>query len=361
MTFLEEIITMRLRYVHQWVDRRHGNAVARYYFRRRGRKHIPLQGLPGSAEFMSAYQAALAGQPSPRPAIGASRTKQGSAAALVVTYFCSPHFLALAPATQQTYRLILERFRTEHGTKPVAMLTRQHINAILAQRIGTPAAANHWLRLVKALMTFAVQEGFREDDPSAAVKRIKNSTQGFHTWNEVEIATFEARHPVGGMARLALDLLLYTAQRRSDVVRMGRQHVRDGVVHVRQQKTGVALAIPLHPALAATIEATKSKSGQLTFITTKHGRPFSVAGFGNWFRECCNEAGLPKHCSAHGLRKAACRRLAEAGNSANVIASISGHTTLTEVARYTKAADQHRMARDGMATIIHGTWSGNAA
>jgi integrase len=361
MTFLEEIITMRLRFVHQWVDRRHGNAVARYYFRRRGQKHVALPGLPGSAEFMSAYQAAFAGQPSPRPAIGASRTKEGSIAALVVAYLCSPQFLALAPATQQTYRLILERFRTEHGAKPVAMLTRQHINAILAQRIGTPAAANHWLLMVKTLMTFAVEEGFRKDDPATAVKRIKNSSDGFHTWDEFEIATFEARHPVGSMPRLALDLLLYTAQRRSDVVRMGRQHVRGDLVHVRQQKTGVMLAITLHPALAATIEATKSKSGHLTFITTKHGRPFSVAGFGNWFRECCNEAGLHKHCSAHGLRKAACRRLAEAGCSANQIAAITGHTTLREVARYTKAADQQRMARDGMAKIISRTWSGNAA
>ena len=67
---------------------------------------------------------------------------------------------------------------------------------------------------------------------------------------------------------------------------------------------------------------------------------------------------LPRHCAAHGLRKAACRRLAEAGCSANVIASISGHTTLTEVARYTKAADQERMARDGMAAISR-TETGN--
>jgi integrase len=121
---------------------------------------------------------------------------------------------------------------------------------------------------------------------------------------------------------------------------MGRQHIRDGVVHVRQQKTRAMLAIPLH------------------LLTTAYGKPFTAAGFGNWFREQCNEANIPRHCSAHGLRKAACRRLAEAGCSANVIASISGHTTLTEVARYTRAADQERMAREGMAAIAR-TSSGN--
>jgi integrase len=154
---------------------------------------------------------------------------------------------------------------------------------------------------------------------------------------------------VSTKARLALALLLYTAQRRSDVVRMGRQHVGNGMISVRQQKTGATLTIPVHPDLAAIIEATPSE--HLTFLTTSFGKPFTAPGFGNWFREQCDEALIPKHCAAHGLRKAACRRLAEAGCNANVIASMSGHTTLTEVARYTKAADQERMDRDGMAAI----------
>jgi len=340
---------MRLKFVHQWVDTRHGNAKPRFYFRRRGFKHQQLPGLPGSTEFMEAYSAALAGQALPRQVIGASRIKQGSLAALVVSYFASPGFLALAPETQRTYRNILERLRQEHGDKPLALLSRQHINAMLASRIDKPTAANHWLRMVKALMKFALEEGFRKDDPTAGVRRIKNKSDGFHCWSEIEIATYEAHHPVGSMARLALALMLYTAQRRSDVVRMGRQHIRDGLVHVRQQKTGATLAIPLHPELARIIAATPGK--HLILLTTSHGKPFVKEGFGNWFRDRCNEAGLPKHCSAHGLRKAACRRLAEAGCSANVIASISGHTTLAEVSRYTKGVDQVRLARDGMAAI----------
>ena len=123
---------IRLRYVHQWVDKRSGGAKARYYFRRPGFKRIPLPGLPGSAEFLAAYQAALAMQ-LPRPPIGASRTKAGSLGALIVSYLSSGEFLARPKSTQTTYRNILERFRREHGDKPVALLTRQHINAMLAQ------------------------------------------------------------------------------------------------------------------------------------------------------------------------------------------------------------------------------------
>lgn len=122
---------------------------------------------------------------------------------------------------------------------------------------------------------------------------------------------------------------------------MGRQHIRDGVLQVRQQKTGAELSIPVHATLAATIAETPSD--HLTFLTTQFGQPFAAAGFGNWFRERCNEAGLP-HCSAHGLRKAAARRLAEAGCTEHEIAAITGHASLREVARYTKAADQKRLA-----------------
>ena len=127
---------------------------------------------------------------------------------------------------------------------------------------------------------------------------------------------------------------------------MGRQHIRNGTLSLKQQKTGTALLLPVHPSLQAVLDATPSE--HLTFLTTRDGAPFSPAGFTNWFRAVCNEAGLPKGTSAHGLRKATCRRLAEAGCSASVIAAISGHKSLNEVQRYTAAADQLRMAQSGM-------------
>jgi integrase len=60
---------------------------------------------------------------------------------------------------------------------------------------------------------------------------------------------------------------------------------------------------------------------------TSFGKPYSPAGFGNWFRELCDEAGCPD-ISAHGLRKACARRLAELGCSAHEIAAITGHASL---------------------------------
>jgi integrase len=328
---------IRLDYIHEYQDR-HGKL--RRYFRRPGFKRIALPGMPGSDEFMTAYQLALAGQP-PRVEIGAGRTKPGTVNAAIVGYYNSVAFRSLALGTQKLQRSILERFRVEHGDKRIAMLPREFIVRTLGRR--SPSVARNWLKTLRALLQFAITEGFRADDPTQGVKPPRIKTDGFHTWTEDEIAQYEARHPIGTKARLALALLLYTAQRRSDVVGMGRQHVRNGMIAVRQQKTGTMLSIPIHPKLQEALAAAPDK--HLTFLVTEFGKPFSIAGFGNWFRGRCIEAGLPKKCSTHGLRKAACRRLAEAGCTAHQIAAISGHLSLREVERYTKAADQAELAR----------------
>ena len=210
-----------------------------------------------------------------------------------------------------------------------------------------PAAARNWVKTLRGLLAFAVAEGFRTDDPTQDIKLPAFHSGGIHAWTEDEIAQFEAHHPIGTRARLAFALLLDTAQRRGDVIRMGRQHVQNGEIHIRQNKTGVTLAIPIYPSLQAVLDATRSD--HLTFLVTDLGKPFTAAGFGNWFRDRCNEAGLPRRCSAHGLRKAAARRLAEEGATTHQIASITGHRSLSEVQRYTSAANQVKLAREAVA------------
>ena len=326
------------KYTHGFVDR---NGHARFYFRRHGRR-IPLPGLPWSPEFMAAYQEALSGVTAPAE-LGAKRIKPGSIDALVLSYFNSITFGELAAETKRTRRNILERFAEEHGGKRAAMLQREHIQAMFAKKRDKRFAARNWLKTIRALMQFAVADGRLKEDPTAGIKNLSSKTEGFASWTEDDIAKFERRFPIGTRERLALELLLFTAQRRSDVVRMGRQHIRNGAIEVMQQKTGTKLAIPIHPNLQAALDAVPSN--HLTFLTTLYGRPFSAPGFTNWFRFTCNQAGLPRGITAHGLRKAAARRLAEAGCSANVIASITGHRSLNEVERYTRAADQARMAR----------------
>ena len=112
--------------------------------------------------------------------------------------------------------------------------------------------------------------------------------------------------------------------------------------------------IPLHPKLREIIDATPTV-GVKTFLVTHRGKPYTAPGFGNWFRELCNAAGC-LDISAHGGRKATARRLAEIGCSANQIAAITGHASLSEVQRYTKAADRKRMAQEAMKKLTEGGW-----
>jgi integrase len=270
-------------------------------------------------------------------------------AAAVAGYFGSATFANLAESTRRTRRQILERFRAEHGDKAIATLGKTHVERMVNAKATTPGAALNFLGALRALMRHAVTVGLRADDPTVGIRGPKFKSAGFYTWTEADIAAFEAKHPVGTRARLALALLLYTAQRRADVVKMGRQHVRDGLIHVRQSKTGTTLAIPLHPELCRVLDATPAEN--MTFMTTTRGKPFHPDSFTHWFKRQCREAGLPVKASVHGLRKAACRRLAELGCSASVIASISGHSTLREVSRYTAAADQVRLARQGIEAL----------
>jgi integrase len=334
------VTRIRLKFVQAWVDQ---EGRVYHYFRRPGYPRVRLPGLPGSAEFNRAYEAALDGPALP---IGAAkRSKPGSVSMAIAAYYGANEFTSLAAGTQRARRSILERFRNAHGDKPIALLPPKFIMLTLSQM--RPSVARNWFKALRALMQFAISLEMRADDPTQGLRLPRVKSDGVHTWSEGEIEQFEGHYAVGTKARLALALLLYTAQRRSDIIRMGRQHIRDGVLTVRQDKTGALLSIPVHSTLRAVIDATPGN--HLTFLTTESGTPYAATHFSQQFRKWCDAAGLPAHCSAHGLRKAACRRLAEAGCSANEIAAISGHATLSEVQRYTRAADQARMARNAMA------------
>jgi integrase len=337
---------VRLPYIHEFVDR-HGKQ--RRYYRRKGLKQVPLPAWLdlGSPQFMEAYQSAH--NRGAYLEVGVTRSRSGTIGALVSAYLNSPAFKNLALETQRSRRGILERFRDEHGDKRVETLERRHVQMMLNAKAATPSAARNFLNTLRALLEFAVECGIRADNPVLGVKRPKIRTTGFRTWTEEDILAFEGKHPAGSQARLAMALMLHTGQRRSDIVHMGRQHVRNGAIEVRQRKTGTVLTIPIHDELQKMIDATPSKNN-LPFLTTSQGKPFtSAASFGNWFSERCREAGLPKGTAAHGFRKAACRRLAEAGCSASEIMSVSGHKSLSEVQRYCAAADQVRLARAAQA------------
>lgn len=240
---------------------------------------------------------------------------------------------------------IFDRFRAKYGKRSAATMTARHVSNLMAQMAETPSAANNLKKRLAQVFDFAILMGVRSDNPARAVRAVKTRSGGYRTWQEEQIAAFEARWPIGTQERLAFDLALYTGQRKSDVCRMGPQHVKAGRILVSQIKTGKDLQIPIHPDLAKSIAATPS--GHLAFIVTRMGVPRTRNGFGNWFRSACNAAGLEGY-AMHGLRKACARRMAELGLSNQLIKSITGHTSDAEVARYTRDAEQVKLADRAM-------------
>ena len=315
---------------------------------------------------MRQYAAALDGVGARKANIGADRWPSGSLGSIIAAYLdvspdSSSPFKALALATRQMRRRMLDRWRAEHGQLPlfrtgsagrrIMLLTRQHVQTMVNRKAATPFEQRNFLNTLRAVFKWALDEGRVPEDPTIGVVRPKAKTGGgYATWGEEEIARFEAHHPIGGKARLAFALLLYTGQRRGDVIRVGRQMISTGELVITQQKTGTSVTIPVHPRLREIIDATPMV-GVKTFLVTHYGKAYTAAGFGNWFRELADAAGCPG-LSSHGLRKATATRLAEIGCGDKEIAAVLGHRSAAVVSIYTRAADQKVLARSAMRKLI---------
>lgn len=334
---------MRLRrpkYVNVYADR-HGKV--RIYYREPGRPQVALPGPLYCEAFWVAYHKAKEGErlvPGKAPAAG-------SVHAAIVGYYGSAEFKQLAQSSKTVYKRILDAFAEEHGNAPIAGIQTRHINVLLDKKADTPAAANILRKRLSQVFDYAVSVGMIMSNPAKDAKRIKTRSKGYRSWTEEDIAAFRSHWKEGTSERIAFEVLLHTGLRRSDAVRLGWQHIVGDsfVISTRKSQDIVELSIPLHVELAFIFDLPR---GNDTFISTVYGKARSEKAFTNWIRGAAHKAGLPSDSSPHGLRKAACRRLAESGCTAHEIMSITGHRDIKEIERYTKAAEMKRLSRSAM-------------
>jgi integrase len=331
----------RLRYIHRYTDH---NGHARVYFKRKGYKSVPLPGPLGSAKFMRAYSAALLGAELPAP-----RHKIGTLNELVLAYYQSAQFTNLKASSRRVYRLTLDAWAERDGHRLVGDLTYAKASKIIGEIGATrPGMANLSRAVFRRLMDFAIKRGQRRDNPFELVEHYRLGTH--HTWTDAQLLSYEARWPVGSREHLAYALLLYTGQRVGDVSRMRRGDIRDGAIHLTQEKTGAELAIEIHPALAKALEHFPG-TPLAPLVAGAGGKALTADALSKLIVKAASQAGLPRECVAHGLRKAMMRRLAESGASTKELQSVSGHRTLGEVQRYTDKAEQRGMARRAIARL----------
>ena len=317
---------------------RHGRMV--WYFKRNGVR-IRLPDVYGTEEFMSAYEAALSG--------GAVKAKSRKPARGTLQWLCDQYklsgaFASLAPSTRRMRDNIMKQVLAGNAETEYADITRATIKKAMDKRAATPNAANNFLKTISGLFSWAMEAELLEVNPVYGVSKIRVKTDGFHTWSVKEVETYWAKHPIGTRARLAIDLLLFLGLRRGDVVVVGRQHMKDGVISLKTQKTGQWVHLPVFKQLQESIDVTPT--GDLAFLTTSTGKPFSSgASFGNWFAKQCKDAGLPDLCRAHGLRKAGATIAANEGATAHELMAMFGWSRLSMAEIYTKEADSKRLAR----------------
>jgi integrase len=353
------VIDIKRRHVTVEVDR-HGNE--RHYFRVGHGRRVRLAEEPGSEAFDQRYHELLrqhqAGElrQEPRGTREHGVAKDGTWRSLAQDYMGSPKFRALDPGTQRARQRMFEHTFKEPispGAKelfadfPLIHFNRKVVKILHNLKADTPDAANARLQAIRAVFEWALDNEDRRvtANPARDVKRLPPKRPGgWPTWSEDEIEKFHARHPRGTKARVAFDLMLYTGARRSDIIRLGRQHIRGGVLSFQafkgRNKKPMQVDLPILPELLATLDALPV--GDLVFLVSQLGRPFTANGFWRWFKSRCREAGVNR--SPHGLRKAAAVRLAHAGASPHMLQAWFAWSDPDMASIYTEAVDRKRLA-----------------
>ena len=337
---------------------RHGKI--RYRFRRAGYRSGYIKAEPGTPDFMRRYAELLEGKAERKPVQSGNPVTPKSLDDLGQRLRATVKWQRQASSTKTVYGGIIDRFcdtkdrkGRRYGERPVASVTVGWLENILAQMADRPQAANMLRKTVRRMLKHAVKLGWRDDNPADLTDAYPKGA-GYHCWTEEEIAQFRAHHANGTTARLAMELALNTAARRCNVAQIEREHIRDGRIAVQHVKNGNLTRVAMAPEARRALEAMPAAPIK-HLILTKFGKPYTAAGFGNAFREWCDQARLPKHCSIHGLRKARSRQLAEAGASDAMGRSFTGQKKNETFAYYAAAANMDALADQAMSNLAqHG-------
>lgn len=317
---------------------RHGTWV--FYYRVGKGPRTRIKGVPDTEEFKEGYRAAVAGSPLPtRP----ERSAPKSLAWLIERYMDTAGWSSLSVATRKQRSNLFRQAIERSGNIDFRDIRREDISAAIDGRAKTPAQANCFLKAMRGLFDWAVKNDHVEINPAIGVDRVAYKSDGFEPWSVADINQFCSKWKIGTKPRLALELLMCSGLRRSDVVLAGRQHMSGNIFSMRTLKTNTDITVEFTDRLIEVISATPT--GDLHFLISAHGKPFTVESFGNWFRDCCREAGIEK--SAHGVRKFAATMAANGGASSHEIMAQFGWATVRQAEVYTKKADRKRLGVTG--------------
>lgn len=321
------------------------------YFKPTGGKSIALKAAWGSPEFFREYADLLAAHEARANAapLAVRRVEPGTVAALIRAYRASAERKALKPSSRTTFDRVVDHIEADHGSKRLATVTPAWLRKQIHDKAATPAAAFNLLRRWRALFRAGVEAGLLEydDDPTRGVKSPRYKTEGHEAWKAEDVAKFAQHHGPGSMPFLALVLATESAQRRSDLVKLGPGDLLvDPTSRVighgfKQTKTSAEVFAPLTEPLAWALMTTE-RLGRTTWLATEYGQPFTVAGFGMRFAKWARAANVNK--PLHGLRKYGLTKLIDDGAHHLDAMALSGHSSPREFMKYIGGRDRRALS-----------------
>lgn len=342
-------------YKHLYRGRtRHGQT--RIMFRRGAEPQVRLHETPGTEAFDAEYKRIFA-----RDVVAPAKNRSGFAPDtldwLVQRYYRSADFHRLKESTRYVRRGILDRICQIAGFREYATMPPKAIAALRDANPDRPDSGNGKVKALRQLFAWAClpETGYMAHNPARDVRLLKSrNPAGFREWTEADVEAYEARHPLGTKARLALDLLLYTGVRRSDVVRLGPGMEDNGFLVFAETKgaehTVKSHRMPILAPLRASLDATAT--GHMVYLVTPAGAAHSAKAFGGWFKRRCAEAGINPELAAHGLRKLGATRLADNGATTHELMAVYGWTKTAQAEIYTRQANRKLLEARAMGKLL---------
>lgn len=311
-----------------------------YY--RRGGRNIRIGGDPGTAQWLDSYNRIHAGFE--------RGSGDGTLSELIGKYRASPEFTGRAPRTRHDYERMLAILDGGFGHLRVATMPREFVYRLRDKYAATPRKANYLIAMLSILFNFAVERGWRPDNPMHGFKGRLREGPGHRPWTADEVEGFLEAAPLP-IYRAAM-MALCTGQRQGDVLRMVWSQYDGEAIEVIQGKTGERLWIPAHRDLKAMLAGMDRAAAVI--LTTTTGLAWNAGHFKKEFRLAVGAAGM-EGIVFHGLRKTATAMLADAGCTEREIMDITGHRTAAMVSLYVRGSQRKKRARAAIRKLESGT------
>ncbi len=267
---------------------------------------------------------------------------------LIELFKTKPEFIGLRKSTQRSYGQALKQIKTAWGPLDPADMTPAYVKALRERFVEMPSMWKMVLVMIRGLMSLAIDEGIRDDNPARDIKLFELKPDEAKPLTEAAWRTLTGNAAPMVMRRYAI-LARATGQRISDVLRMcPADRDQDGINTTITKLGDRPHWCLLKPDEIAAIDGWGKTDdlGRAPYVLREDGRRFDPDSFREVWREfAATELGAAlRGFTPHDLRATKVCDERIAGTSHQQIAAMVG-MSIGHVMKYSKHIDQRKAAR----------------